>query len=175
MWGGWKEGEELPDTSGLVFTEACLKEVLRRHTTVPLLVKVAACDTVLDGYAVPKGTGIVILSKAVHMRPDLWPNPEKFDPNRFLDPEKIVPYTFLAFAEGPRVCLGQQFSLVESKIAVSLLFRRFRFELNMDVESALKCNPRIVPLTPNDGAHLRVYCRSDGTNDKKKKKLRMFS
>ncbi len=171
MWGGWKEGEELPDTSGLVFTEACLKETLRRHTTVPVLVKVAARDTVLGDYEIPKGTGIWILSKAVHMRPDLWPNPEKYDPNRFMDPEQVVPYTLLAFAEGPRVCLGQNFSLVESKIAISLLFRRFRFELNMSVESALKCNPRIVPLTPNDGTHLRVYCRPDGTttnNDKNK-------
>ncbi len=166
MWGGWKEGEELPDTSGLVFTEACLKEALRRHNAVPLLVKVTARDTVLGGYTVPKGTGILLLSKGVHMRPDLWANPEKFDPNRFIDPEKVIPYTFLSLSEGPRVCLGQNFALLESKIAVSLLFRRFRFELNMNVESALKCNPRIVPLTPNDGVRLRVYCRSDGTNDK---------
>ncbi len=166
MWGGWKEGEKLPEISRLVYTEACLKEALRRYSVVPVVVKVAARDTVLGGHTVPKGTCIVISTQAVHMRPDLWPEPEKFDPDRFLEPGKIVPYTFLAFTEGPRVCLGQYFSLTESKIVVSLLFQRFRFELNMDMESTLKTNPRIVPICPKNGTHLRVYRRLDeGTND----------
>ncbi len=159
VWGGWKEGEPLPDVSRLVFTEACLKETLRRYSTVPTIVKVAACDTVLGCHAIPKGTGIVILSQGVHMRPDLWPEPEKYDPNRFLGPGKIEPYTFLAFSEGPRVCLGQHFSLTESKIVVSLLFRKFRFEFNMDKELAFKRDPRVVPVTPKYGTHLMVYNR----------------
>ncbi|XP_011705499.1 PREDICTED: cytochrome P450 4c21-like, partial [Wasmannia auropunctata] len=63
----------------------------------------------LESYLLPAGTNIVLYIYGVHRDPNLWPNPEIFDPDRFL-PEKIQnrhPYSYLPFNAGSRTCIGQ--------------------------------------------------------------------
>lgn len=55
-----------------------------------------------------------ICLQGVHERPDLWPEPMRYSPSRFM--ETVAPYTFLPFIDGPRNCLGQHLSLLESKV-----------------------------------------------------------
>lgn len=59
-------------------------------------------------------TPSILRPQGVHERPDLWPEPMRFDPGRF--EKSIAPYTFLPFIDGPRNCLGQHLSLLESKV-----------------------------------------------------------
>ena len=62
----------------------------------------------------------VVINQAVHERADLWPEPMRFDPSRFF--EAWAPYTYLPFIDGPRNCLGQHLSLLESKVFHLLLY-----------------------------------------------------
>jgi cytochrome P450 len=62
------------------------------------------------GLTLDKGTSILVPLAGLHHDPEYYPNPERFDPERFNDKNKanIIPYTFLPFGEGPRVCVGKK-------------------------------------------------------------------
>jgi cytochrome P450 family 6 len=62
------------------------------------------------GLTLEKGTSILIPLVGLHYDPEYYPNPEKFDPERFSDENKgdLIPYTFMPFGEGPRVCIGKK-------------------------------------------------------------------
>lgn len=65
-------------------------------------------------FSILRSPAAVVIDQAVHERADLWPEPMRFDPSRFS--ETLAPYTFLPFIDGPRNCLGQHLSLLESKV-----------------------------------------------------------
>jgi cytochrome P450 len=125
--------DELPSNDQLkhlILSEACLRESLRKYSVVPIVARRTVEDLYLeDGkYFIPKGSSFLINIQAIHHDPNLWPNPMRFDPDRFVDGE-IVPYTFLPFIAGPRNCLGQHLALLESKMVISLLAQRYIFSL----------------------------------------------
>lgn len=78
---------------------------------------------------IPKGTQVIIPAYAVHMDPDIYPDPDKFDPERFSVENKRNrhPMAFLAFGEGPRNCIGERFGLMQTKIAIIKLITNFKF------------------------------------------------
>lgn len=156
VWGG--QGGA-PDYSKLTYTEACLREALRKYSVVPTVTRVAVRDAPLGGVVIPKGTHIMLLMQGVHNREDLWPEPHVFRPERFLQEGGVAPYTFLAFIEGPRICLGQNLSLMESKIVLSLLLHRFDFELDADVGLSSERHPWIVPVLPHHGTPVKIRSR----------------
>eukprot|EP00842_Homolaphlyctis_polyrhiza_P003136 jgi/Hompol1/3823/HPOL_006764-RA len=65
----------------------------------------------------------------LHRDPAYWPNPETFDPERWLGGQTIAPGSFLAFGEGPRACLGLKFAEIEIKIAIAHIVSKFHLEL----------------------------------------------
>ncbi|XP_011699209.1 PREDICTED: cytochrome P450 4C1-like [Wasmannia auropunctata] len=81
-------------------------------------------------YLLPARTNIHLNIYGVHRDPNFWPNPEIFDPDRFL-PEKIQnrhPYSYIPFSAGPRNCIGQRFALLEMKAMVAPLVHNFYLE-----------------------------------------------
>eukprot|EP00752_Nemacystus_decipiens_P007756 g6931.t1 len=145
---------------GLQFTEACLRETLRKYSVVPLVVRRCIEDTTIceEGgkeHFIPKGCSVHLLIKGVHERPDLWPEPMRYDPSRFT--EAVAPYTFLPFIDGPRNCLGQHLSLLESKVVLSLLVNRYEFSLVND--NAEEPNAWIIPSIPKHGTHVTTKRR----------------
>ena len=95
-------------------------------------------------FVIPKGSTILVNIQAIHHNPKYWPNPMKYDPSRFIiskedgtnnnnNNHNIIqqpePYTFLPFIAGPRNCLGQHLSLLESKIVISMLTQHYNFTL----------------------------------------------
>ena len=81
------------------------------------------------GITVPKGTVIGIDIQSVHHNPEYYPNPEKWDPERFTpeNRDKLVPYTYMPFSLGPRNCVGMRFALTEAKTAIAYLINRYEF------------------------------------------------
>jgi cytochrome P450 len=97
---------------------------------VPVVARRTIQDLHMDGgYFIPKGSSLLINIQAVHLDPEIWPEPMQFDPSRFLPGSKIEPFTFLPFIAGPRNCLGQHLALLESKMVVGLLAQRYHFSL----------------------------------------------
>ena len=137
----------------LVFTECCLRESLRKYSVVPTVVRVASEDTDLGSYRIPRGTTIMLNMQGVHHNPSFWPDPYLYDPSRFT--REIKPYTFLPFVEGPRMCLGQYLSLLESKVVLSLLLSRYTFTVVDEQSSGLK-HAFMIPIIPRTGHWVKV-------------------
>ncbi|XP_025267883.1 cytochrome P450 4C1-like isoform X2 [Camponotus floridanus] len=114
----------------LSYLDRCLKEALRLYPSVPTLSRYTGDDVKLQSYVVPAGSILVLNIYAVHRDSNFWPNPDVFDPDRFL-PEKIEnrhPYSYLPFSAGPRNCIGQRFGLLEMKAIVAPLVHNFYLE-----------------------------------------------
>lgn len=94
---------DLKDLGSLPFTEAAIAETQRIRSVVPVGIPHGTLqDTELEGYDIPKGTMVVPLQWAIHMDPNLWDNPQLFNPSRFIDPEGrfVKPDFFLPYQTG---------------------------------------------------------------------------
>ncbi|KAL5276594.1 hypothetical protein ACFFRR_002048 [Megaselia abdita] len=110
----------------MVFLEAVIKETLRLYPSVPLLSRLLDRDTEINGNIHPKGTSVTVLTYNVHRDERYFPDPEKFDPYRFLDQSiEIHPFAFIPFSAGPRNCIGQKFAMLELKTTLSVILRNF--------------------------------------------------
>ena len=145
---------------GLDFTECCLRESLRKYSVVPTVVRNVHEDTIINDYYFKKGTKIMVNMQGAHHTKENWPSPSLYLPHRFGTDniDNIKPYTFLPFIDGPRNCLGQFLSLLESKCILTLLLKKYRFELT-NVEDAGKKHSFMVPIIPGEGHYFRVYDR----------------
>ncbi|XP_053496110.1 cytochrome P450 4F3 isoform X2 [Ictalurus furcatus] len=126
-----RDTEELmwEDLSNLTFTTMCIKESMRLHPPVLALTRYYSQDmNVPGGRTLPEGAICLISVYGTHHNPDVWPNPEVYDPMRFdLDNQKRrSPYAFVPFSAGPRNCIGQNFAMAEIRVVLALTLRRFR-------------------------------------------------
>ncbi|KAI8493799.1 cytochrome P450 2 sub U member 1 [Branchiostoma belcheri] len=121
----------LSHRSQLPYVNACLLEVMRIRTIVPLSLPHATSETVkVRRYDIPKGTQVLLNLYSLHMDPAYWPDPDRFDPGRFLDAEGNVinkPESFMPFSGGRRVCLGEQLARMELFLFFSTLLQSFTF------------------------------------------------
>ncbi|WP_405790895.1 cytochrome P450 [Streptomyces sp. NBC_01367] len=103
--------------------QALVSETLRLYPSAWILPRHAAEDDVLAGYRVEAGTDLLVCPYLTHRDPELWPDPEHFDPRRFTVPggRPTRPGAYVPFGIGPRACLGQQFALRESVALLELL------------------------------------------------------
>ncbi|MFI2734149.1 cytochrome P450 [Streptomyces sp. NPDC018711] len=107
---------------------AVLSETLRLYPTGWLLPRHSPADEVLDGWAVPAGTDLLVCPYLTHRDPEVWPDPEAFDPGRFPARSPLPPGAYLPFGIGPRACLGTRFAMREMEVLLGALLARFRVE-----------------------------------------------
>ncbi|XP_061488874.1 cytochrome P450 4B1-like isoform X2 [Rhineura floridana] len=116
------------DLSKMTYTTMCIKESLRVYPPVPQVYReLNKPVTFVDGRSVPAGGLISLNIYALHRNPDVWKDPEVYDPLRFSpdNSSQRHSYAFLPFAAGPRNCIGQQFAMMELKLAVAMTLLRF--------------------------------------------------
>ncbi|GFS92992.1 cytochrome P450 4V2 [Nephila pilipes] len=102
------------DLNDLEYLDCVLKETNRIYTAVPIISRYLQKDTKICGYTIPKGSICAVLIYFLHRDKDVFPEPEKFDPDRFL-PEnsaKIPEYGYIPFSAGPRNYIGQKFAVM---------------------------------------------------------------
>jgi sterol 14-demethylase len=119
-------------------TERTVLEVLRLHPPLFMLVRVAMEDFVYKDYFVPKGSWVLVSPTVTHRIPELFRDPEAFDPDRFAPPrdEDKRDFAFVPFGGGRHKCMGNAFALLQIKAILAILLRRYDFELvNPRVES----------------------------------------
>lgn len=146
----------------MLWTVSCLKESLRKYSVVPVVTRDLNTEDELCGYKLPAGSWIICHLQRVH---HLYKDPLEWRPDRFMPggeydqfDEEIRPYMFVPFIQGPRNCLGQYFALLEARIVLGELCRRFTFELE-DAEHQGRTHPTVIPIGPVGGMRVRVTCR----------------
>nr|DAC76738.1 TPA_exp: cytochrome P450 [Streptomyces sp. NRRL F-4335] len=107
---------------------ACLLEAMRLYPPVYMTEHQAVADIVLGGYEVPAGTAVFLSPWVTHRHPDFWPDPERFDPSRFVGEQDRPRYAYLPFGGGPHVCIGEHFAMLASTVLLEAVVRRFRIE-----------------------------------------------
>nr|ARE68676.1 cytochrome P450 CYP4BM1 [Epicauta chinensis] len=151
-------GEDRPitpqDLSEMQYLERVIKETLRLIPVVPVIARTLDTDVVVNGHVIPAGVTTVIHIYELHRDPEQYPNPERFDPDRFL-PEQAKerhPYSFIPFSAGPRNCLGQKFALRSAKMMLATLLRRYKVKSMKKMEEMEYYNE--IVLRPQNGVHV---------------------
>ncbi len=125
--------------TAMQYTQQALEETLRLYPPVWLFTRRSIAEDELDDYDVPPGTDIYLSPYILHRTGHYWPEPDRFDPERFAPtdkPKKDRPY--FPFSLGPRRCLGEYFSFLEMKVHLGLLLPRFRMRLVDDTPPGLE-------------------------------------
>ncbi|KAK9884798.1 hypothetical protein WA026_009025 [Henosepilachna vigintioctopunctata] len=118
----------------MTYMEKVIKETLRKYPPLPHLDRESTNDFKLPGTDVTleKGTKIAISLIALHNDPDYFPNPEVFDPERFSEENvnSIPDFAYIPFGNGPRVCIGKRFGMMQTKVGLARLLQNFEFKLS---------------------------------------------
>ncbi|XP_005112640.1 cytochrome P450 3A24 [Aplysia californica] len=156
-------GRKFPDyddIQSLKYLDMCLNEAIRMFPPGFFLDRKCNADVEIQGVRIPKGVTVLFPMGAIHRDPDLWPEPDKFVPERFTPENKSKrhPYAHLPFGQGPRNCIGMRLALLETKVAVAAILQKF---------SLVRCEQSKYPvvleqfrLAPKDGAWVKLEART---------------
>jgi cytochrome P450 len=154
-------GGRLPvyaDVARLPFTEMIIKETLRLYPpTWTLVPRCATAEVELGGYRIPRGTLVFISPYATHHDPRFFPEPERFDPDRFSPnrQQSIAQFAYIPFGGGPRICIGNHFSFTLLTMALAVIGQRFRITLRVDLTKIVP-DPSLA-LRPRRGVTVQLH------------------
>jgi cytochrome P450 len=140
----------------LQYLDAAIRESLRIRTVMPFVVRLTKVEFAAGGREYPPGVVLCPCNHLVHRREDLYPEPEKFQPERFLK-RHYAAHEWFPFGGGNRMCLGMSFALYEMKVVLSTLFATVRLARPPGSRSAPV--RRGLALAPDDEAQLTVLGR----------------
>ena len=130
-------GDRVPtmnDVRRLVFVRRVIDESLRMFPAGWMAGRKAVESDQIVGHSVPAGSIVMMSPYVVHRHPDFWESPERFDPDRF-SPERAEGrhrFAYWPFGGGPRLCVGQEFAILESTLALSMIHQRFEVHVRED-------------------------------------------
>jgi cytochrome P450 len=117
----------LEDLRQLPYTLQVIKEVLRLHPPAPFYVRDAIAPDRIGGFDVTPGTAVMLSPYFTHRHPRFWERPDELDPDRWTRERESArhAYAYHPFAAGPRICIGNNFSLLESHLLLAMLAQHF--------------------------------------------------
>ncbi len=146
------------DVAKMDYNRQILSEAMRLYPPAWITDRVALEDDEFNGIKITKGDVIGLYIYGAHHSSKLWDEPEKFNPSRF-ERDKMKsnhPYAYYPFGGGPRLCIGQQFAMVEMQLSLMELIKNFKFELKED--HPIELSP-LVTLRPRHGLKMMVSNR----------------
>lgn len=135
----------------LPYLQAVVYETLRMHPIVPDVLRTLSVDKTIGGHDLKAGQGVAVAAAMTHYRDDLYPDPHRFDPERFVG-VRPRPANFLAFGAGVRRCIGAALALFEMKLVIAEIVSGVELEL-LGEETPVRRN---VTTAPAGGVRVRV-------------------
>ncbi|XP_064611451.1 cytochrome P450 3A9-like [Liolophura sinensis] len=132
----------------LPYLDMCLSETQRLYPAVRGVGRKCQDDIDINGLHIPAGATVLLMGYALQHDETYWPQPEKFDPDRWSPEQKASrhPYVYFPFGVGPRNCIGMRLALMEAKMAIVAILQKFRF---------IRAPETQVPLTLKKGAFVQ--------------------
>jgi cytochrome P450 len=152
-------GDRVPtadDLASLPYTKQVVDETLRVSPAAWQTMRHAVDDDVIGGYDVPAGASVYVNLLTLHRHPDYWPDPARFDPDRFAPAVSAERprNAYIPFGIGPRACLGKSFALTELQIVLAMTMQRFDIAIPAG-QPPVRMQP-LISLRPEGGVHLVV-------------------
>ncbi|MEV6399000.1 cytochrome P450 [Streptomyces sp. NPDC051907] len=124
------------DLDALPYLTKVLKEAMRLYPAGPVIGRRAVEAVEIDGFRIPAGADVIVAPWVTHRHPRYWDDAERFDPERFTpEAEKERPrYAWFPFGGGPRACIGQHFSMLESVLALAMILQEYELDaVDLDI------------------------------------------
>jgi cytochrome P450 len=147
------EAPSIAQLAQLPFLERVIKESMRVLPPVPWNGRVTSQATELGGYALPAGTEVFVSITQTHHSPELYAEPERFNPRRW---ETINPtaYEYNPFSAGPRLCIGASLAMLEVKLVLAMLLQRYRLQL---IPTQKVDQTGVIVMSPKYGMQMKVH------------------
>jgi len=141
--------------SEMTYVDYCLSESMRKYPPGTSLLRVATKNYSFEGHVIEEGTTLMVPVYSIHHDPEFYPEPEIYRPERF-EPEEVAKrpaLSYMPFGEGPRICIGLRFGLMQARIGLAMLLHNFRFTLNKKTNTPLKFSKGAIVLTAEGGMY----------------------
>ncbi|MBI1277320.1 MAG: cytochrome P450 [Anaerolineaceae bacterium] len=148
----------LADLPKLPYLEMVIKESMRMYPPAWTTSREAQEDIELGGYTIPKGSTLMMSMYVIHHDARYWEQPDEFHPERFAaaNEEHIPKYAYFPFGGGPRVCVGNQFAMMEAQLILATILQRY--QLSLVPGQDIKPNP-LVTLRPQPDIQMSLTKR----------------
>ena len=145
----------------LQYLDMVLSETLRLYPPAPRVDRQVVQDSVICEKHIPGGISVTFPVCAMHRMPEIWPEPDKFDPERFSPENKETRHKFayMPFGIGPRNCVGMRLALFEVKLAIVTLLQRYRIEPSEKLQVPPKIGTSFI-VKPANGVCVKLTRRS---------------
>ncbi|XP_072182139.1 cytochrome P450 3A19-like [Diadema setosum] len=146
--------------STMPYLDQVMCEILRYYPPATRLDRECGETCTYKGVTIERGVDVWVNPYTMHHSSDYWPEPSKFDPDRFSkeNREKRDPFTWMPFGAGPRICVGMRFALMEAKMALVRVLQKARFETSPLTEIPPKLGTNDL-LSPPNGVTLKLVAR----------------
>ncbi|KAK1122061.1 hypothetical protein K0M31_009905 [Melipona bicolor] len=148
------------DIKEMKYMDKVFKETLRKYPVLAMLTRQAMENYTFKGtkITIPKGMKIGVPVYGIQADPDIYPEPEKFDPERFEDDAVVArhPMSFLPFGDGPRNCIGGRFAHIQSKVGLTTILRNHKFDVCEKTTIPYEPDKRTFVLSLKGGVNLKI-------------------
>ncbi|XP_029651601.1 cytochrome P450 3A14 [Octopus sinensis] len=156
-------GKEAPDYNSvqkLTYLSQCLSETLRLYPIASSILRKSKKQITIKNWTIPANISINIPIHALHHNPKYWPNPEKFDPDRFSEEAQKThtKFAYLPFGAGPRICIGMRLAQMEVKFAMTEILTKYKFVPSEKTENPIILNKQPL-LSAKNGIWLKLERR----------------
>lgn len=144
----------------MTYLDKVFRETLRKYPTLPFLSREATEDYTFESpkLTVRKNAKVWIPLFSIHRDPSIYPDPEKFDPERFSDEavKSRHPMHYIPFGDGPRNCIGARFAVYQTKIGLITIVRNFKCDVCEKTEIPFEFDPIAFVMCPKNGLYLKI-------------------
>lgn len=140
----------IADVASLPAARRVIEESMRLYPPVWTLPRHVEADDEIGGFSIPRGSMIVLVPYMTHRHPDVWHQPDVFDPSRFIPEQAAVrpKGAYFPFLGGPHQCIGNEFAMIEMQLIVAMVLRKFDLSLLPDQSIRPKASIQLRPNGP---------------------------